>query len=340
MKTRTTTRYREVEHVEGGVPRIIEEPYTVEVPVAPHDWDRIVFNGAMTAAVGFTAVSIGWSAVSAGALLATTAPDWIAYPAAFAYDAAWITCMALEWLSRYDDERATVPRRLGYVALLVAMAAICTHGVLTAGVAEGVAGAVISLIAKGLWALVLRHTSQALPYRTREWLRVSRAEMGAQLALASQQRQLTRVQAQHAALLAAIGLPADATGRTQDTAPDTSGHDDRTVRSAVRAARTAMPDASAEDITKQLAAARITTDEDTVADILNADTDTTDSRSGASVRPIAPAGASIADSVRTALASGITDTPAVLSYVRTLHGQDVSADTVNRTRRRIERTAS
>lgn len=205
MKTRTVIRHREVEHVEGGVPRMITEPYEVEVPVAPHDWDRIVFNGAMVAAISFTAVSVGWSAVSGGALLATTAPGWIAYPAALAYDAAWITCMALEWLSRYDADRAQLPRRLGYLALLIAMGVICTHGVLTAGVAEGIAGSVISLIAKGLWALVLRHTSQALPYRTREWLKVSRAEIGAQLAIASQQRDLLRTQAQHAALVAATG---------------------------------------------------------------------------------------------------------------------------------------
>jgi hypothetical protein len=109
-----------------------------------------------------------------------------------------------------------------------------------------------------------------------------------------------------------------------------------------------MPDADAEDIVDQLSAAGIDTDTDTVRDILNPDTDnapdTTDSRSQAPrvrpVRAITPPGQTVADTVRTALASGITDKDAVVSYVRKIHGQDVSADTVARTRRRIEGKAS
>lgn len=136
------------------------------------------------------------------------------------------------------------------------------------------------------------------------------------------------------------------------SAPDTETGPDRrrhaTVRSAVRAAADTFPDADAEDIVEHLAAAGIDTDTDTVRTILAEDMDarpdTTDSRSQRSrvrpVRPIAPPGQTVADTVRTALASGITDKDAVLSYVRKIHGQDVSADTVTRTRRRIERSAS
>lgn len=124
-----------------------------------------------------------------------------------------------------------------------------------------------------------------------------------------------------------------------DTAPDK--RTDTTVRAAIRAAAHTIPDADAEDIVGHLSAAGIDTDEDTVHAVLSARADREDSRPQAGrVRPIAPAGQTIADSVRTALASGITAPPAVLSYVRSVHGQDVSASTVSRTRRRIEQEAS
>lgn len=136
------------------------------------------------------------------------------------------------------------------------------------------------------------------------------------------------------------------------TAPDTTTAPDKrtdsTVRSAVLAAVATFPDASAEDIVDHLSAARIDTDTDTVRTILDADTDsrpdTKDSRPARPpvrpVRAITPPGQTVADTIRTALASGITDKAAVVSYVRKIHGQDVSADTIARTRRRIEREAS
>ncbi|GED89330.1 DUF2637 domain-containing protein [Streptomyces sp. 6-11-2] len=136
------------------------------------------------------------------------------------------------------------------------------------------------------------------------------------------------------------------TGPDTDTSPD-SRHA-ATVRSAVRAAASTFPDMTAEEIADHLSATHIETDTDTVRAILDEDTDirpdAKDSRSqrprGRRVRPIAPPGQTIADTIRTALASGITDKQAVLSYVRDVHGQQVSADTVRRTRDRIEERAS
>ncbi|GAA3718107.1 protein transporter Sec31 [Streptomyces tremellae] len=335
MKTRAVTRWREIEHTEAGETRLITEPYTVNIPVPSRDWDHIVLNTVTTAALGFTAVSVAWSTVSAGALLAAAGPAAVAYPVAAAYDAAWLTCMGLEWLSRYDPDRARAPRRAGHVFLLVAVAVIFAHGYLDVGFVVGAAGAVISAIAKGLWSLVLGHIAQPLPDRTRAWLGVRRAELTAQLALGAQQRQLTRMQEQHAALLS--GLPS--TGAQPDTSPDTAADVSATVRAAVRAAAATLPSATAADITDHLATVGIDTDEDTVRTVLDTSPDTLDSRSTGRVQPLAPRGQSIADSVRTALASGITDKSAVLSYVRTIHGQYVSSDTVARTLNRIERAS-
>ncbi|WP_129307976.1 DUF2637 domain-containing protein [Streptomyces sp. L2] len=159
-----------------------------------------------------------------------------------------------------------------------------------------------------------------------------------------------------ATLRRAVGVRLDLLDPVQNgdtlSAPDTDTRPDNrraaTVRSAVRAAADTLPDADAEDIVEHLSAAGIDTDTDTVRTILqdSADSrpDSKDSRSQRPsvrpVRPIAPPGQTVADTVRTALASGITDKDAVTSYVRTVHGQHVPADTIARTRRRIERSAS
>ncbi|MFI2632607.1 DUF2637 domain-containing protein [Streptomyces collinus] len=159
-----------------------------------------------------------------------------------------------------------------------------------------------------------------------------------------------------ATLRAAVGVRLDLLDPVQTgyrlTAPDTGtrpdNRHDATVRAAVLAAGRTMQDASAEDIVDQLSAAGIDTDTDTVRTVLDeaADgrPDTKDSRSTRRavrpVRPIAPPGQKIADTIRTALASGITDKDAVLAYVRQIHGPKVPADTVRRTRDRIEGKAS
>jgi len=157
-------------------------------------------------------------------------------------------------------------------------------------------------------------------------------------------------------LRAAVGVRLDLLDPIQTgqplTGPDTDTRPGNrraaTVRSAVRAAADTLPGASPEDIANHLSAVGIDTDTDTVRTILEPDTDkqadSKDSRPqrphARSVRPIAPPGQTITDTVRTALASGITDKTAVLSYVREIHGQQVSADTVRRTRDRIEGKAS
>ncbi|RDG37505.1 protein transporter Sec31, partial [Streptomyces corynorhini] len=205
MKTRTVRRSRWVQHTEAGETRTVPDHYTEDVPVPPRDWDHILLKTTLAAAVGFTGISIVWSAVSGGGLLATTATPWVAYPVALAYDAAWITCLILEWLARHDPDRAALPRRIGYAALAIVMVVIYAHGHLAGQQVAGLAGAAISLIAKVLWALVLSQFSFELPARTRAWVRVSRAEIGAELAITQQRRQLERMRGQSRALQAATG---------------------------------------------------------------------------------------------------------------------------------------
>lgn len=329
MKTRTQTRTRQVPHTIDGITELVDEEYQVDIPIPPRDWDRIVHNGVTAIAVTLTAVSVAWSTVSAGSLLDRAAPAAAAYPAALAYDAAWITCMGLEWLSRHDPDRARAPRIAGYVALILAMAAIAADGYLVGGETVAAAGAAISAIAKGLWHLVLNHTALPLPARDRAWLKARRGQLGARLALAAQQRQLLRVQGQYNALVAAYGQPdPDSPDNSQDEDPGQQDSLSGPARRMILARAASLPGATDEAIVEHLAKHGITVTPDAVRTVL-------DSRSDDVVRPLRPgAGQRMSDSVRAAIAAGL-DRDTAIDHVHGLHPAS-KRDDIRRTYVRIQ----
>jgi hypothetical protein len=283
-----------------------------------------------------------------GQLMSWGMGPWLAWPLSIMFDAAGLICATY---ARRAVERGT-PAGLARLALVafVSVAGILNwnHGhdiggfPAAAGFASLSAGVELLFelqrldirdeqrAARGLIAERLPHIPALgwVMYPGRSWQTLRRA-VGVRLDL------LDPVQTGHELIVP-----------DTDTRPDR--RHDVTVRAAVRAAADTFPDASAEDIVDHLSAAGIDTDTDTVRTVLDEDTDTRpdtkDSRPQRPpvrrVQPIAPPGQTVADTIRTALASGITDKDAVVSYVRKVHGQDVSADTIRRTRTRIERTAS
>lgn len=330
MKYRSETRNRLTPHTIDGITEMVPEDYTVHVPVPPADWDRIILTAATAATAAILTASVVWSTTSVGSLLALTGVTAaIAYGAASVFDLVWIVCMAVEWLNRYNPRAAVLPRRAGHIALLVAMAAVCTNGWLTGGVAPGVIGATISALAKGTWTIVMKHTAKPLDPLTQGWVDRQMSEAGGRLALSSVRRQVARTDGQYAAQIASL---------TPDEADTDSGQSDTvsgTVRTAVRAALATMPGATPDEIVLQLAHAGIHTDEDTVRRLSGQ----LDSTSGKVLRLPAGAGPSIADTIRMQVSAGVSDPVDVLARVRTVHGSDVRADTVLRTLRRISRTA-
>ncbi|MEV2249386.1 protein transporter Sec31 [Streptomyces sp. NPDC050147] len=192
MKTRPIQRTRLVPHTVNGKTEMVLDRYEVEVPVPPRDWDRLILN-AVTAAAGLlVAVAVVWSTASIGDLLARVTIAPAAYAAAVAFDLAWILCMAVEWLARYDPKRAKLPRNMGHGALAVAMIAVGAHGWLAGQEAIGIIGAVVSGIVKALWTIVLRHHAKPLDDKTQQWVDKQRAEAGGELAMVAINRELTR----------------------------------------------------------------------------------------------------------------------------------------------------
>jgi hypothetical protein len=220
VKTRPTTQL--VPHTVDGKTRMV--PINVDAPAPPRDWDHLVLNGVTGIAAVVLTASVVWSTASIGDLLARAVTEYAAYGAAVVFDLAWIACMAVEWLARYDEERAALPRRAGNVALLVAMLAIGAHGKVSGFWEVGIVGALVSGLAKGLWTVVLRHQTPPLDERTRAWIQGELADAGASLALIPVRRQLQRAQAQVDAERAAIAPGADR-GSADPDRPDESTDD-------------------------------------------------------------------------------------------------------------------
>ncbi|MEU0761607.1 protein transporter Sec31 [Streptomyces microflavus] len=225
-RTRTVERSRLVPHTIDGTTHLVLDRYKEDVPLPPRDWDRIVLTGVTAAAAVIGVASILWSTASIGSLLDLVVPlTAAAYAAALVFDLVWLSCMALEWLARYDQERAALPRRAGYVALGIAMGAVGAHGWISGDAAIGFIAAAVSGLAKILWTVVLRHHAKPLNARTQQWVDAERAKAGGRLAMVAVRRELTRAEQAVAAERAAIsgGSPEDDPESPEDETEDPEG---------------------------------------------------------------------------------------------------------------------
>lgn len=194
MKFRDEERTRMVEVERGGKVQTVEEKYTVKVPVKPWDWDAIALSSVRVTTSLAVAGAVTWSTVAIGGLLSGVAPTWAAYLVAGVFDLTWITCMVLEWLSRYDRDRARLPIRAGWVALGMSVALISLDGHLSGALTLGVCGGLVSVMAKGMWTVVMRHSAVKMDDASQAWLDAERRETNAQLATVAARRQLNRTQ--------------------------------------------------------------------------------------------------------------------------------------------------
>lgn len=243
MRTRTIVETRKVPHTIDGKTVLVDEPYSVHVPVPPRDWDRTVRTGVVGVAGLIGIASIGWSTASIGALLDLVVVTPAAYAAAVVFDLVWIACMALEWLARYDPDRAKLPRKAGWFALGVAMAAVAVHGHAEDQLVIGIVGATVSGLAKGLWTLVLAHHATPLDPRTQQWVDIQRAEAGGRLAMVAVRRDLNRADALVAAEQAALRTAPEPSPespedeeKTPEDAPELPASGPMTMADAIRTA--------------------------------------------------------------------------------------------------------
>ncbi|MFI1701974.1 protein transporter Sec31 [Streptomyces bobili] len=195
MKTRKIERTRLVPHTVDGVTEMVLDTETITVPAPPADWDQLVRTAVTIGAIILVTASLIWTTASIGALLALATVSVVAYAAAVAFDASWILCMAVEWLLRYDPERAKAAKRAGRWSLAVSMAAVFAHGYVFDQLVVGVVGAVVSALAKRGWSMAMRVHARPLDARTQQWVAKRRAALDGQLAMIPIRREHQRGQA-------------------------------------------------------------------------------------------------------------------------------------------------
>lgn len=196
------TRFRkrksehEVPHTVGGQTYMVTEPQETLQVVQPVDLDEIVRNLLVVITCAVVLGALAWSTVAIGGLLTTMAPAWVSYTVAVVFDLTWVACMAAEWLMRYDRKRAAAPRRAGWAALAVSVAAIAVHGYQMTGEAViGSVGGIVSVLAKGLWMVSMLISARRLSPLDQQWYEKAASAADAQLALAVAQRKLARTRA-------------------------------------------------------------------------------------------------------------------------------------------------
>jgi hypothetical protein len=220
VKTRTIQRKRLVPHTVDGVTELVLDTEYIDVPQPPRDWDQLVRTAVTVGACILVAVALVWSTSAIGGLLALSVVAVVAYAAAAAFDLTWIMCMAVEWLLRYDPQRAKTARKAGHGSLLVSMAAVFAHGYVFDQMVIGLVGASVSALAKGGWSIAMRVHARPLDPRTQQWVEARRAKVDGQLAMIPIRRDLQRgehlIEAERQALTAESGSAGSAD-------PDQSG---------------------------------------------------------------------------------------------------------------------
>ncbi|PZT70168.1 protein transporter Sec31 [Streptomyces sp. SW4] len=247
MKTRTIERTRLVPHTVDGQTEMVLDREVIEVPAPPRDWDQIVRTAVTVGAVVLVTASLTWTTASIGDLLSAVTITVVAYAAAVAFDASWIMCMGVEWLLRYDPERAKVARRAGRWALAVSMAAVFAHGYLMADTwVIGAVGAVVSALAKGGWSMAMRVHARPLDPRTQQWYVKRRAAVDGQLAMIPLRRELQRGRALVEAEQRSLGGVPEETGSADPEAsgvPETAPENPEPQVSALNFGRVTTQDA-------------------------------------------------------------------------------------------------
>lgn len=200
MRYRTERKEVYVPYTQNGKTHPVPRKETIAVPVIPRDWDVIVTRFVTVVSSLDIAGALVWSTVSIGSMLSSVAPEWAAYLIAGVFDLAWIVCMALEWLSRFRPKKARLPKFAGWVALLISMSAIAMHGQMMGQPWVGLFGAAVSLIAKSLWTLVMRHHAVTLNHDQEYWFEAEMGEIGARQAQAAAERNRLR-DLQHLSLM-------------------------------------------------------------------------------------------------------------------------------------------
>jgi hypothetical protein len=208
-------------HTVDGESVSITRTRHVRVPKLPLDTDQAVRRAVAFLVVLLTVAAVAWSTWSISAVLGGTP---VAIVVSVVFDLSWACCLALDYLARHQPAKQALPRRLGWVLLVVTMGSIALHGLMLHSVPMAVVGALVSATAKLLWAGVVKTSAPTMSDDDRAWVAAQLSRAGAQTVVAQVRRQVARaesraalellaMEAERAELGVALGVPlADLSG--------------------------------------------------------------------------------------------------------------------------------
>jgi hypothetical protein len=170
VKYRKVTRHRTETTEIDGVPSTRQVPYGAWEPVPPRDWDELILRGVTGMTIAVTIIAVAATTASVGGLLHALVPAAVAYSMGVVFTCSWLACLGVEWLNRVDPERAKPARNAGWVALAISMGAVFAYGHTLHQEWAGGFGSCMDLLAKGLWALLLRHHAVPLDAGVAHWV--------------------------------------------------------------------------------------------------------------------------------------------------------------------------
>ncbi|NGO73981.1 hypothetical protein, partial [Streptomyces boncukensis] len=221
VRYKKVRRTRLVETTFNGETRTTRQTYYEWEPAPPRNLDALYLRAVITIAVLLTLIAVVWSTTAIGRLLGGLVPGHEAtgYLAACAFEVPWVVCLMIQWLLRYEPDRARAVSRAGWVGLAIVVTAVVVDGAHLDMVEVGIIGAFVSVVAKGLWWVIFRLFRVELGEDAAGWLQSKREDLAVGRVLLGEQQRMRGVEAYLQAVYGASGpaLPSV----SPDTAPDT-----------------------------------------------------------------------------------------------------------------------
>ncbi|MFD8509659.1 hypothetical protein ACFV27_00735 [Streptomyces antimycoticus] len=210
-------RYRKVKRTAwepvtfNGETKMVKREWTEEVPRLPLNLDLLYVRAAVGVAILLTGVAVVWSTMAIGRQLGHLVPEHprVGYLGAAAFELPWVTCLAIGWVLRTQPDRARPVNVAGWIGLGIVVSAIILDGYRVDAIEVGILGAFVSIVAKGLWWVIVGLFHVELDDDRAGWLNAKRQDLSVARVMLGEQQRMSGTEA----YLAYFGMDPAATAR-------------------------------------------------------------------------------------------------------------------------------
>jgi hypothetical protein len=196
-------RYRKVKRTAwepvtfNGETKMVKREWTEEIPRLPLNLDLLYVRAAVGVAILLTGVAVVWSTMAIGRQLGHLVPEHprVGYLGAAAFELPWVTCLAIGWVLRTQPDRARPVNVAGWVGLGIVVSAIILDGYRVGAVEVGVLGACVSIVAKGLWWVIVGLFHVELDDDRAGWLNAKRQDLSVARVMLGEQQLMSGTEA-------------------------------------------------------------------------------------------------------------------------------------------------